>query len=198
MAILVKTGEVKFIPHGWGYIYHYQSPSFISHVLHFIPLNLNRVMNGIPLTMMCILVNNYDNWSSLLMIQSTKASNENWHNVIIMNSFNFYMPMWVLIDYSNILIINPSISTLVNQLLKMCAAMGVHIYKCGVNMTIYIPTNSDLFHPLCRIWIGVREYLSYIYRRNPVLLGKVGEYHRIIIINIIIMFLNLDHFWMVH
>ena len=42
---------------------------------------------------------------------------------------------------------------------------------------------------MCIIWIGVREQLSYINRRNVVPLGKVGEYHRSIKIIISMMVL---------
>ena len=46
------------------------------------------------------------------------------------------MTMWGIIDDSNILTSNPSISTPVNQLLIMCVVVVVHVDKYGVNLKI--------------------------------------------------------------
>ena len=80
------------------------------------------------------------------------------------------MPVWGRIYDTNILTSDPYISNPVNQLLEMCAVTGGHVDKCSVNLTIQFSINSDLFHTLCIIWVGVREYLSYIRRRNLSLL----------------------------
>ena len=77
----------------------------------------------------------------------------------------------------------------------MCAVTGGHGDKCSVNLMIQFSINSDLFHTLCIIWIGVREYLSYIHRRKFAPLGKVDEYHRsiTIIISMVVLvnYINL-------
>ena len=49
--------------------------------------------------------------------------------------------------------------------------------------------NSDIFHLLCRRWIGVRELLYYTHRIELVHFGKVGGYHRSITIIISMMVL---------
>ena len=91
------------------------------------------------------------------MIQNTNGRNENWSNLIIINSLNIYITMWGRIDDSNSLISNLYISIPVNQLLKMCVVVGVHVDNLHVKPMIQFTINSELFHPWCRIWIGVRE-----------------------------------------
>ena len=70
------------------------------------------------------------------MIQSTNGSNGNWSNLMIIYSFNVDIPVWECIDDSEILTGNPSISTPVNQWLTMCAVLGGHVDKWGVNLKI--------------------------------------------------------------
>ena len=135
-------------------------------------------MNGIPLSVISILIHNGDNWSRLLMIQSTNISNGNWSSIIIINDSNVYMPVWGCIDDSNLLTSGPSISTPSNQLLIMCDIVGGNVDKWGVNLTIYCSINIDIFHTLCRRHIGEWDYLPYIRSRNLLYIGKVGEYHR--------------------
>ena len=60
-------------------------------------------MNGIPLSMIFILVHNDDNLDSLWMIQTTNGNNDKWSNIIIINALNADIPVWGLIDNSNIL-----------------------------------------------------------------------------------------------
>ena len=86
-------------------------------------------MNGITLSVISILIHNGDNWSRLLMIQSTNISNGNWSSIIIINDSNVYMPVWGCIDDSNLLTSGPSISTPSNQLLIMCDIVGGNVDK---------------------------------------------------------------------
>ena len=71
----------------------------------------------------------------------------------------------------------------------MCAIMGGSVDKRGVNLMIQFYINNELFHTLCRILIGARDYLTYIHRRKLVRLGNVGIYHGSIIIIIVMMVL---------
>ena len=81
-------------------------------------------------------VHNYDNEVSLWMIKSTNARNGNWINLMIINSSNVYMTLYICIDDSNIFTRDSSISNAVNQWLTMCAAVGGNVDKYGVNLTI--------------------------------------------------------------
>ena len=73
-------------------------------------------MNGITLSVIIILIHNGDNWSRLLMIQSTNISNGNWISSIIVNASNVDMPVWRKIDDSYIPTSTPPhISTPFNQ-----------------------------------------------------------------------------------
>ena len=91
------------------------------------------------------------------MIQITNSRNFNWSNLTIIYASNVYMPLWGNIDDSDILTIDPSISTPVNQLLIMCAIVSIRVDKCSGNLKIQFSINGEIFHPVCRIWIGVRE-----------------------------------------
>ena len=123
----------------------------------FIPLKINRGINDIPLSIICILGHNDDDWASLWIRQSTKGRNGNWRNPVIINSLNVDMTVWRRIDASNILTSNTSIINPVNQWLEMCEVVGLHVDKWSVNLTMQFSINSEIFHTLCRIWIGVRE-----------------------------------------
>ena len=125
-------------------------PWFVIHII-LIPLKLHRGMNGIPFSMICILVHNCDNWSSLWMRQITNSSNGEWSNIRIINSFNVGMHVLRRIDDSNILASYPYISTLVDQCLSMCAVVGGHVEKWIVTLTLQPSINSDLLYPLCRM-----------------------------------------------
>ena len=143
---------------------------------------MHRGINGIPLFMICILVHNDDNLDILWTIQSTNCRNGEWINIVIISYYNVDMLVWVCMKDSDIPTSYPYISTPVNQLLTMCAVVGKHIYKFIVNPTIQFSTNSNLIHPLCIIWVGVRYYLYCIHWRKIVHLVKVGEYRRSITI----------------
>ena len=54
---------------------------------------------------------------------------------MIIDESNVDMSVWRRIGDSNILIINPFINTLVNQLLTMCEVVGENVDKWGVNLT---------------------------------------------------------------
>ena len=70
---------------------------------------------------------------------------------------NVDLPVWGLIDNNKILTSNPSIITVVNQRLKMCAVVSGHVDKSGANLTIQISINIEIFNQLFRIWIGARD-----------------------------------------
>ena len=153
-----------------------------------IPLNMPIGMNGLSLSMICILVHNYYNRSSLWMVQITNGRNGNQSNLMIIYPSNFDMPVWGCIDDEIILTSDTSISTPEDKWLKICEVVVGFLDKRGVNLTINFSINSDLFHTLCRGWIGDRNYLTYILKRNLEPIVKVGKYHGIITIIIIFVF----------
>ena len=155
-----------------------------------VPLKLHRGINGIPISMIYILVHNDDNWAILWMIQNTNGSNVDWINLMIINSLYFDMPVWGYIYESNILTSDPPISTSANQWFTMRAVVGWHVNKFSVNLMLQFSINSEILHTLCRIWIWVRYYISYFLRINRVPVLKVSDYYIIITIIIRVMVLG--------
>ena len=108
---------------------------FSIHVIIIQP-KLKRGMNGLPLSMICIVMHNDDIWARLCMIQITKSGNRNWSYLIIINDSNVDMTVWIHIDNSNILTRDSYIGNPINQLLKMCSVVDGRLDKWVVNLTM--------------------------------------------------------------
>ena len=147
MEILVKTKEVNLSLMSEDLLLStIWLPCFLIHAI-IVPLTLYRGMNGGTYFIVCILVHNFDNCSSLLICQGTNGGNGNWINLMIIYTLNFYMPVWGRIYYSNILTINPSIVILFNKWLIILSVVCGHVYKWSVNLMIQFFVNREIFIP---------------------------------------------------
>ena len=137
MVILDKFKEVKCIPHGWLSVDLHLSLLLAFFWFIIIPINPKIGMFGLPVYIICVFVNDYNNCANLLMGQSTNSSNGHWCNLVIINaSVFFFILVWRFIDGSNILTIKSPIITLINQLLPMHVIVVGHIYKLIVNLVM--------------------------------------------------------------
>ena len=149
---------------------------FFIHTI-LIPLNLCIGMDDIPISIICILVHDDDNWTCLWMNQITNVRNCYWFNLIIINASNIHMSVWEFIGDSNILtkdIISPPI----NQLLETCTIVVLHIDKLSVNLTIQFPINIEILTFLCRRFI-----LSIEHRWE-----LLGNYHNFVGVMVFYLF----------
>ena len=116
-----------------------QLPWFVISII-LIPLKLRILMNSPPLSLISILVHNYDNWASLWMSLMNNGSNGNWSKLMIIYASNVDIIGWVHIDGSNILANKYPIRTVINQILKMCVDVGWRINKLGVTWKYSFPS----------------------------------------------------------